>query len=189
MGRSGFEPLKSKDDGFTVRCIWPLCNLPMFINWIIKKYFTPVLLWSWWSELSGQPSVYKSVALPFSLHQFFCGAGGRNRVGNRLFTSQLLYSFWFTSFCCGAGGRNWAGNRLITSWLLYSFCCTSFFCGAGGRNRTNNRLITSQMLYHWATPAFKILDFLEFWCRGAESNHRHRDFQSLALPTELPRHK
>ena len=27
------------------------------------------------------------------------------------------------------------------------------------------------------------------WCRGAESNHRHRDFQSLALPTELPRHK
>ena len=31
----------------------------------------------------------------------------------------------------------------------------------------------------WATPA-------SFWCPGAESNHRHRDFQSLALPTELP---
>ena len=26
------------------------------------------------------------------------------------------------------------------------------------------------------------------WCRGAESNHRHWDFQSHALPTELPRH-
>jgi hypothetical protein len=26
------------------------------------------------------------------------------------------------------------------------------------------------------------------WCRGAESNCRHRDFQSRALPTELPRH-
>ena len=25
------------------------------------------------------------------------------------------------------------------------------------------------------------------WCRGAESNHRHKDFQSFALPTELPR--
>ena len=25
-------------------------------------------------------------------------------------------------------------------------------------------------------------------CRGAESNHRHGDFQSPALPTELPRH-
>ena len=35
----------------------------------------------------------------------------------------------------------------------------------------------------WATPA------CEFpWCLGAESNHRHRDFQSLALPAELPRH-
>src|SRR5690606_24926132 len=26
------------------------------------------------------------------------------------------------------------------------------------------------------------------WCRGAESNRRHYDFQSYALPTELPRH-
>ena len=25
-------------------------------------------------------------------------------------------------------------------------------------------------------------------CLGAESNHRHIDFQSIALPTELPRH-
>ena len=25
-------------------------------------------------------------------------------------------------------------------------------------------------------------------CRGAESNRPHRDFQSRALPTELPRH-
>src|SRR5690606_29067822 len=26
------------------------------------------------------------------------------------------------------------------------------------------------------------------WCPGAESNHRHADFQSAALPTELPGH-
>ena len=26
-----------------------------------------------------------------------------------------------------------------------------------------------------------------FWCRGTESNCRHADFQSTALPTELPR--
>src|SRR5262245_54572099 len=26
------------------------------------------------------------------------------------------------------------------------------------------------------------------WCRGAELNCRHHDFQSCALPTELPRH-
>ena len=24
------------------------------------------------------------------------------------------------------------------------------------------------------------------WCPGADSNHRHEDFQSSALPTELP---
>ncbi len=29
VGRSGFEPLKSKDSGFTVRPIWPLWNLPV----------------------------------------------------------------------------------------------------------------------------------------------------------------
>ena len=29
---------------------------------------------------------------------------------------------------------------------------------------------------------------LEIWWRGAESNRRHYDFQSYALPTELPRH-
>ena len=28
VGGSGFEPLKTKVDGFTVRCIWPLCNPP-----------------------------------------------------------------------------------------------------------------------------------------------------------------
>ena len=26
----------------------------------------------------------------------------------------------------------------------------------------------------------------EKWCPGADSNHRHEDFQSSALPTELP---
>ncbi len=40
----------------------------------------------------------------------------------------------------------------------------------------------------WATWAFWHLvnreDFL--WCPGAESNRRHKDFQSFALPTELP---
>ena len=33
-----------------------------------------------------------------------------------------------------------------------------------------------------------LFSHLKTWCLGAESNHRHEDFQSSALPTELPRH-
>ena len=29
---------------------------------------------------------------------------------------------------------------------------------------------------------------LQIWCPEAESNHRHEDFQSSALPTELSGH-
>jgi hypothetical protein len=29
---------------------------------------------------------------------------------------------------------------------------------------------------------------MQDWCPGAELNHRHADFQSAALPTELPGH-
>jgi hypothetical protein len=32
VGRRGFEPLKSKDSGFTVRPIWPLWNLPFSLR-------------------------------------------------------------------------------------------------------------------------------------------------------------
>jgi hypothetical protein len=28
-----------------------------------------------------------------------------------------------------------------------------------------------------------------FWWAGSESNTRHKDFQSFALPTELPAHR
>ena len=36
----------------------------------------------------------------------------------------------------------------------------------------------------------QVPDFINLtWCRGTESNCRHGDFQSPALPTELPRRK
>ncbi len=49
--------------------------------------------------------------------------------------------------------------------------------GAGGNNRIN----LSADLGH--ALSFDVLNFR--WWPEAESNRRHRDFQSLALPTEL----
>ena len=52
--------------------------------------------------------------------------------------------------------------------------------GALDRNRTHSLLVRSQTLY----PIELRVRFIKWWLR-VESNHRHRDFQSLALPTEL----
>src|SRR6056297_3424295 len=41
----------------------------------------------------------------------------------------------------------------------------------------------------WQGDALPLSHFrIKIWWRGTESNCRHRDFQSPALPTELPRH-
>ena len=40
---------------------------------------------------------------------------------------------------------------------------------------------------HLGKVALYQLSYYRIWCLGAESNHRHCDFQSHALPTELPR--
>ncbi len=39
----------------------------------------------------------------------------------------------------------------------------------------------------WLQVRCSTIEPHQHWCRGAESNHRHWDFQSHALPTELPR--
>ena len=60
VGRSGFEPLKTKVDGFTVRCIWPLCNLPK--NKLAKK---PI--WCRGAESNHRHRDFQSLALPTEL--------------------------------------------------------------------------------------------------------------------------
>src|SRR5262249_44669293 len=70
----------------------------------------------------------------------------------------------------------------------------AFQAGAGARNRTADLRITSALLYQLSYTSFHEPErtpratcaALEGWCEGAESNCRHTDFQSVALPTELP---
>ena len=62
--------------------------------------------------------------------------------------------------------------------------------GALKRSRTPNLLIRSQMLYPvelWAPPDVTIYFKIKWWLQ-LESNQRHQDFQSCALPTELWSH-
>ena len=51
--------------------------------------------------------------------------------------------------------------------------------GAVDETRTRDLRLGKATLYQ--------LSYYRTWCLGAESNHRHVDFQSTALPTELPR--
>ena len=101
-GQGWIRTIEDIVDGFTVRCIWPLCNLPK-----TRKIFTLKNLskkWSWRKESNLQPADYKSAALPLS---------------------------------------------------------------------------------HTSIVSLMKIPQRSLWCPKVESNHRHKDFQSFALPTEL----
>ena len=52
--------------------------------------------------------------------------------------------------------------------------------GAGDEARTRYLHLGKVALYQ--------MSYIRKWCLRSESNQRHEDFQSSALPTELPRH-
>ena len=77
-------------------------------------------------------------------------------------------------------------DRCLTAWLwcllltwLRSVLCIAMLFGAGNGARTRHLRLGKAALYQ--------MSYSRGWCLRVESNHRHRDFQSLALPTELPR--
>ena len=74
------------------------------------------------------------------------------------------------------------GNLPIYIVSFFTIVCS----GAGDWNRTHNLLITSQLLCQLSYTSIFLFPYK--WCPRAESNHRQADFQSAALPTELPGH-
>jgi hypothetical protein len=73
------------------------------------------------------------------------------------------------------------------SYINYNPLTWIFLGGAEGRARTDMEVILQQFLRlpRLPIPPLRLIT----WCRGPESNWGHADFQSAALPTELPRHK
>src|SRR4030042_990135 len=70
---------------------------------------------------------------------------------------------------------------------LESFGETCNSSGAEGRTRTDTRVASQQFLRLPRLPFRHFGCGAVRWCRGPESNWGHVDFQSTALPTELPR--
>ena len=65
--------------------------------------------------------------------------------------------------------------------------------GYGTTCRSNRRIVKNGAVdetrtrdLHLGKVALYQLSYYRKWCPGTESNHRHVDFQSTALPTELP---
>ena len=72
---------------------------------------------------------------------------------------------------------NWGVEVLQTSALPLGYAAKEW----SGKRDSNSRPSP------WQGDALP-LSYSRIWCLRAESNRRHEDFQSSALPTELPRH-
>ena len=78
---------------------------------------------------------------------------------------------------CGGATRNRTGDEGFADLCLTAWLWRQFWSGRRGSNPPPPP---------WQGGALPN-ELLPQWCLRVDLNHRHRDFQSLALPTELPR--
>ena len=104
-------------------------------------------------------------------------------------------------FCLEVPPRFELGNEgfadlCLTTWPRYhslimkegtQYGVPIFFVGAGDEARTRYLHLGKVALYRMSYTRISVPDW-EPWCLRSESNQRHEDFQSSALPTELQRH-
>ena len=128
------------------------------------------------------PPEPKKKDTPFSV-SFFLEATPGFEPGNEGFADPCLTT-WLCHQSCFILCR---GKEKMTTWNIQLFHVVS---GAGDGARTRylhlGKVALYQMSYAriWHSP---IKDWT-VWCLRSESNQRHEDFQSSALPTELQRH-
>ncbi len=72
-------------------------------------------------------------------------------------------------------------DSCLTTWPRYHI-------GAGDEARTRYLHLGKVALYRMSYTRIATLAKRIGWCLRSESNQRHADFQSAALPTELQRH-
>src|SRR5439155_753653 len=103
-------------------------------------------------------------------------------------------------------GAAWAATRLIAGTLFglsamdpptlaFAIAVMTVVALAAGYVPARRAAPPSRSALRWTTLAWlanrssrSLSSVSEGWWRGTESNCRHYDFQSYALPTELPRH-
>ena len=82
-------------------------------------------------------------------------------------------------------------DSCLTTWLRYHMKLGTQrvpnLFGAGDEARTRYLHLGKVALYRMSYTRI-LVPIWEPWCLRSESNQRHVDFQSTALPTELPRH-
>ncbi len=81
----------------------------------------------------------------------------------------------------------------IYSFFQFSYGCVFFYLFVvlrlkSQKENTAFKQLTHQDANHKTDIKKQYLTILFFWCLRSESNQRHEDFQSSALPTELQRH-
>ena len=78
-----------------------------------------------------------------------------------------------------------SNNSYTTSWDTTDRSWPRSRTGTGAKTEFVDAF-TQKLRSRWLAPDVTGAKSLKSWCPGADSNHRHADFQSAALPTELP---
>ena len=101
---------------------------------------------------------------------FFLEAPPRIELGNKAF-AELCLTAWLWRHMDNKSG-----------------CALVIIFGAGDEARTRYLHLGKVALYQMSYTCISLQEAWSGWCLRPESNQRHGDFQSPALPTELQRH-